>query len=80
MADDTRKDPSGQFNFLVEIDGVGTFEFSEVSGLTTDTETGPVPIRAVQPTYSKTTPGWGGKGGRKADYSIRASDRSRWNP
>jgi phage tail-like protein len=37
MADDTRKDPYGQFNFQVEIDGVGTFEFTEVSGLTTDT-------------------------------------------
>ncbi|MBV8212247.1 MAG: phage tail protein, partial [Verrucomicrobia bacterium] len=37
MADDTRTDPYGQFNFLVEIDGVGTFGFSEVSGLTTDT-------------------------------------------
>ena len=29
--------PYGQFNFEVEIDGVGTFGFSEVSGLTTDT-------------------------------------------
>ena len=38
MADDTRTDPYGQFNFLVEIDGVGTFGFSEVSGLTTDTD------------------------------------------
>ena len=37
MADDTRTDPYGQFTFLVEIDGVGTFGFSEVSGLTTDT-------------------------------------------
>jgi phage tail-like protein len=39
MADDTRTDPYGQFNFLVEIEGVGTFGFSEVSGLTTDTNT-----------------------------------------
>ena len=38
MADDTRIDPYGQFNFLVEIEGVGTFGFSEVSGLTTDTD------------------------------------------
>jgi phage tail-like protein len=37
MADDTRTDPYSQFNFLVEIDGVGTFGFSEVSGLTADT-------------------------------------------
>ena len=37
MATATRTDPYGQFNFLVEIDGVGTFGFSEVSGLTTDT-------------------------------------------
>jgi phage tail-like protein len=32
-----RTDPYGQFNFQVDIDGVGTFGFSEVSGLTTDT-------------------------------------------
>jgi phage tail-like protein len=37
MADDIRTDPYGPFNVLVEIDGVGTFGFSEVSGLTTDT-------------------------------------------
>ena len=37
MATGTRTDPYRQFNFLVEIDGVGTFGFSEVSGLTTDT-------------------------------------------
>ena len=37
MADGTRNDPYGQFNFQVEIDGVGKFGFSEVSGLTTDT-------------------------------------------
>ena len=37
MAAGTRTDPYGQFNFEVEIDGVGTFGFSEVSGLTTDT-------------------------------------------
>jgi phage tail-like protein len=29
--------PFGQFNFQVDIDGVGQFGFSEVSGLTTDT-------------------------------------------
>jgi phage tail-like protein len=32
-----RTDPYGQFNFQVEIDGVGKLAFSEVSGLTTDT-------------------------------------------
>jgi phage tail-like protein len=37
MAAGTRVDPYGQFNFQVEIDGVGQFGFSEVSGLTTDT-------------------------------------------
>jgi phage tail-like protein len=37
MPDGTRNDPYGQFNFQVEIDGVGKFGFSEVSGLTTDT-------------------------------------------
>lgn len=31
-----RNDPYGQFNFLVEIDGVVQGGFSEVSGLTTD--------------------------------------------
>ncbi len=36
MADGTRKDPYSQFNFLVEIDGVTKAGFSEVSGLTTD--------------------------------------------
>jgi phage tail-like protein len=36
MAAGKRTDPLGQFNFQVEIDGVGTFGFSEVSGLTTD--------------------------------------------
>src|SRR3954470_17152741 len=35
MAD--RTDPYGQFNFHVEIDGVVVAGFSEVSGLTTDT-------------------------------------------
>ena len=33
----TRKDPYAQFNFLVQIDGVTQAGFSEVSGLTTDT-------------------------------------------
>ena len=37
MAAGTRTDPYGQFNFEVEINSVGTFGFSEVSGLTTDT-------------------------------------------
>jgi phage tail-like protein len=32
-----RIDPYGQFNFLVEIDGVIQAGFSEVSGLSTDT-------------------------------------------
>jgi phage tail-like protein len=32
-----RNDPYGQFNFLVQIDGVTMAGFSEVSGLTTDT-------------------------------------------
>lgn len=33
-----RKDPFGAFNFLVEIDGVTTAGFSEVSGLTSETD------------------------------------------
>lgn len=33
----TRIDPYGQFNFIIEIDGVTRAGFSEVSGLTTDT-------------------------------------------
>jgi phage tail-like protein len=37
MADGTRNDPYGQFNFQIEIDGVVKGGFSEVSGLTTDT-------------------------------------------
>jgi phage tail-like protein len=37
MASGARNDPYGQFNFLVEIDGVTTAGFSEVSGLTSDT-------------------------------------------
>ncbi len=37
MADGKRNDPYGQFNFLVEIDGIVVAGFSEVSGLTTDT-------------------------------------------
>lgn len=32
-----RNDPFGQFNFLVEIDGITRAGFSEVSGLTSDT-------------------------------------------
>ena len=32
-----RNDPLGQFNFLIEIDGVVKGGFSEASGLTTDT-------------------------------------------
>ncbi|HEX3151509.1 MAG TPA: phage tail protein [Gemmataceae bacterium] len=37
MAEGKRNDPYGQFNFLVEIDGIVVAGFSEVSGLTTDT-------------------------------------------
>ena len=37
MADGKRNDPLGQFNFLIEIDGVVKGGFSEASGLTTDT-------------------------------------------
>ena len=37
MPDGTRNDPYGQFNFVVEIDGLTVAGFSEVSGLTTDT-------------------------------------------
>jgi phage tail-like protein len=37
MADGKRNDPYGQYNFIVEIDGVVKGGFSEVSGLTTDT-------------------------------------------
>jgi len=36
MATDTRKDPFRGFNFRVEIDGIGSGSFSEVSGLTAD--------------------------------------------
>ncbi len=37
MASGARNDPYGQFNFLIEIDGITRAGFSEVSGLTTDT-------------------------------------------
>lgn len=37
MAKNTRNDPYGQFNFLLEIDGAVKAGFSEVSGLTTET-------------------------------------------
>jgi phage tail-like protein len=37
MADGSRNDPYGQFNFVVTINGVAAAGFSEVSGLTTDT-------------------------------------------
>jgi phage tail-like protein len=37
MPDGKRNDPFGQFNFLVEVDGVIQAGFSEASGLTTDT-------------------------------------------
>lgn len=37
MANGTRIDPYGKFNFLISIDGVTTGGFSEVSGLTSDT-------------------------------------------
>jgi phage tail-like protein len=36
MADGTRNDPYGQFNFQIEISGVAVGGFSEVSGLSTD--------------------------------------------
>jgi phage tail-like protein len=38
MPDGKRNDPYGQFNFLIEIDGVVKGGFSEVSGLTTDSD------------------------------------------
>ena len=37
MADGKRIDPYGQFNFVIEIDGVLVGGFTEASGLTTDT-------------------------------------------
>ena len=37
MPDGKRNDPYGQFNFLIEIDGVVKGGFTEASGLTTDT-------------------------------------------
>jgi len=37
MPDGKRNDPYGQFNFIVEIDGVVQGGFSEASGLSTDT-------------------------------------------
>lgn len=37
MADGKRIDPYGQFNFIVEIDGIVVGGFSECSGLSTDT-------------------------------------------
>jgi phage tail-like protein len=37
MANGSRNDPYSQFNFIVEIDGVPQGNFSEVSGLTMDT-------------------------------------------
>ncbi len=37
MANGSRVDPYGKFNFLISIDGVTTAGFSEVSGLTSDT-------------------------------------------
>jgi len=37
MADGKRIDPFGQFNFIIEIDGVLVGGFTEASGLTTDT-------------------------------------------
>ena len=36
MTDGKRNDPYGQFNFIIEIDGVVQGGFSEASGLTTD--------------------------------------------
>jgi phage tail-like protein len=43
MAGANRNDPFGAFNFLVEIDGVTTTSFSEVSGL--DAEIEPIEYR-----------------------------------
>jgi phage tail-like protein len=37
MAKNTRNDPYGRFNFLLEIDGVAMAGFTAVSGLTTET-------------------------------------------
>ena len=37
MPDGKRNDPYGQFNFVIEIDGVVKGGFTEASGLTTDT-------------------------------------------
>ena len=37
MPDGKRNDPYGQFDFLIEIDGVVKGGFSEASGLSTDT-------------------------------------------
>lgn len=37
MATSKRNDPYGRFNFLLEIDGVATAGFTEVSGLSTET-------------------------------------------
>jgi len=37
MASTNRNDPYGQFNFVIEIDGVTRAGFSEITGLTTDT-------------------------------------------
>ena len=37
MAKTPRNDPYGRFNFLLEIDGIARAGFSEVSGLTTET-------------------------------------------
>ncbi len=37
MAKNTRNDPYGRFNFLLEIDGAVKAGFSEVNGLTTET-------------------------------------------
>lgn len=43
MPTGARNDPFRQFNFVINIDGVGSGAFSEVSGL--DTETDPVEYR-----------------------------------
>lgn len=39
MAVGERNDPYGQYNFIIEIDGIQAAGFSECSGLTTDTDT-----------------------------------------
>ena len=56
MPDGTRNDPYGQFNFLVEIDGITQAGFQEVSGL--DTSTPAVDYReGTDPPHQRKLPG-----------------------